>query len=161
MYSNLSPTIFFYIAWLFPKHIIGEGLKLPLNKGSTEEPLYLSYDLLTEMIKSDHGNNSLFLLAFKELYCRILYQDIDKSIATDKFFKGSKSDLTLNALSYSDCAKAQILRTKYQLEELKNFLEESKLPISKRNKLNTLLRPEWFPRWLYDLYLWVLWEIRL
>ena len=86
MLSSLSPTLFFYIAWLVPKHIIGQGLKVPLNKGATEEPLYLSYDLLTEIIKSDHGNSSLFLLALKELYCRILYQDLDKSITTDKFF---------------------------------------------------------------------------
>ena len=79
---------------------------IPLRSQVAEEPLDLSYEFLAEAIQGEHENPSLSILALKELLCRVLYRDLDKPIATDKFFAGSKPDSTLNALSYSDTARA-------------------------------------------------------
>ena len=107
--SSYYPAVF-CVAWLVPKHNLRAGLKLPLSKDATDEPLDINYELLGQMVQSDHGSNSLYFVALKELYCRVLHSDLDKAIATDKFFAGSRSDRKFNALSYYDTARAQIAR---------------------------------------------------
>ena len=107
--SSFYPVAF-CVAWLVPKHNLSGGLKLPLSKDATEEPLDINYELLGQMVQSDHGNNNLYFVALKELYYRVLHSDLDKAIATDKFFAGSRSDQKFNALSYYDTARAQIAR---------------------------------------------------
>ena len=77
---------FVYFAWIWPILKIGPKLKFPRGRETLVEPIDLSYNILANMIRVNHDDDTLYFLALTELKNRILHKDATKQIATDKFF---------------------------------------------------------------------------
>lgn len=95
--------------------MLGDKLKFPRGREILTQPINLDYKALSDMIFSDHKDDTLYFLALTELKTRYLARDFNEGIASKTFFLNNQRDAdpkTLNVVSYLEVARTQINRSR-------------------------------------------------